>query len=289
VADYAYDALCASKVKKVYLLGRRGAAQAAFTNPELKEVGELEGADVVVRPDEVALDPLSMAEAEKDRATRKKVELLQEYARREPSGKPRRLHIRFLVSPVELKEGEDGGVAGMRLVRNELVAGEDGSTKARATGEFEDLSVGLVFRSVGYRGVALTGVPFHERWGVILNEKGRVTDPETREPLVGQYAAGWIKRGPSGVIGTNKPCSVETVGCMLEDLAAGRTFEPEIPDSDAVERLVRERQPGFICYADWRRLDELETARGQEAGRPRVKFTTVDEMLRALGREGRCS
>jgi ferredoxin--NADP+ reductase len=288
VADYAYEALCASKVKEVYLLGRRGPAQAAFTNPELKEVGELEGADVVVRPDEVALDPLSQAEADKDRATQKKVELLQGYARREPSGKSRRLHIRFLVSPLELVGDEDGGVAAMRLVRNELVAGEDGSLKARATGEVEELPVGLVFRSVGYRGVALSGVPFHDRWGVILNEKGRVVDAETREPLPGQYASGWIKRGPSGVIGTNKPCSVETVNCMLEDLASGRTLEPEDPSGASVERLVGERQPDFLCYADWRRLDEIETARGREANRPRVKFTTVDEMLGALGKVGKC-
>jgi ferredoxin/flavodoxin---NADP+ reductase len=288
VADYAYEALCESKVKEVYLLGRRGPAQAAFTNPELKEVGELEGADVVVRPDEVELDPLSAAEAAGDRATQKKVELLQGYSRREPSGKSRRLHIRFLVSPIELIGGEDGGVTAMRLARNELVAGEGGSTKARATVEVEELPVGLVFRSVGYRGVALPEVPFHDRWGVILNEKGRVVDPETREPLVGQYASGWIKRGPSGVIGTNKPCSVETVNCMLADLAEGRTLEPADPSGAGIERLVGERQPDFICYADWRRLDEIETSRGQAANRPRVKFTTVEEMLGALGKVGKC-
>jgi ferredoxin/flavodoxin---NADP+ reductase len=288
IADYAYDALCASKVKEVYLLGRRGPAQAAFTNPELKEVGELEGADVVVKPDEVELDPLSQAEVADDRATQRKVELLQGYAQRGLTGKSRRLHIRFLVSPVELIGDEEGGVAAMRLVRNELVAGEDGSLKARATGEFEELPVGLVFRSVGYRGVALPSVPFHDRWGVIHNEKGRVVDAETREPAVGQYTSGWIKRGPSGVIGTNKPCSVETVNCMLEDLAEGRTFVPESPGAGAVEQLVQERQPDFICYADWRRLDEIETSRGKEASRPRVKFTTVEEMLGALGKSGKC-
>jgi len=288
IADYAYDALCNSKVKEVYLLGRRGAAQAAFTNPEVKEVGELEGADVVVLPEEVELDPLSRAAIADDRAAQKKVELLQGYAHRELTGKPRRLHIRFLVSPVELVGGEDGGVIGMRLARNELVDGGDGSIKARATGDVEDLGVGLVFRSVGYRGVALEGVPFHDRWGVIHNAKGRVVDGETNASIVAQYTAGWIKRGPSGVIGTNKPCSVETVNCMLEDLAEGKTLEPDDPSLESVERVIRERQPDFVCYADWKQLDEIETALGKDAGRPRVKFTAVDEMLRALGRVGRC-
>jgi ferredoxin--NADP+ reductase len=144
--------------------------------------------------------------------------------------------------------------------------------------------VGLVFRSVGYRGVALPGVPFNDRWGVIWNEKGRVIDPESKQPLAGQYCAGWIKRGPSGVIGTNKPDSVETVTCMLEDLAQGKVFQPSQPDPKCVEDLVRARQPRFFTYADWLKQDELEVARGKALGRPRVKFTSVDEMLAALGK-----
>jgi ferredoxin/flavodoxin---NADP+ reductase len=286
IADYALDALRQSRITEVYLLGRRGPAQAAFTNPEIRELGELPQADLVVLPEEVELDPLSRQalESSQDRATSKKVEILQEFARRPPSGKPRRLTVRFLVSPVELLGGPSGQVTGLRLVRNKLVASEAGSLQAKPTGEFEELPVGLVFRSVGYKGVPLPGVPFHESWGVILNERGRVLDPETKKPRPGEYAAGWIKRGPTGVIGTNKPDAAETVAGMMEDVAQGRLLEPVAPDREAIARLVSERQPDHVSYEDWRRLDQLEVARGRAAGRPRVKFTRVKDMLAALGR-----
>ncbi len=287
VADYALAALRESRVREVYLLGRRGPAQAAFTNPEIKELGELPGADITARPDEVELDPLSRAELDRtpDRATAKKVEILRDYAARPATGKPRRLVLRFLVSPVELIGDPAGHVTAMRLCRNVLAATPAGTLQARPTDQVETLPVGLVFRSVGYRGVALPGVPFHESWGVILNEKGRVVDPATRAPIVGEYTAGWIKRGPTGVIGTNKPDAVETVAGMLEDAAEGRRLRPARPDAAAAEAFLRGRQPRLVTYADWKRLDAIETARGREQGRPRVKLTRVDEMLAALGRE----
>jgi len=144
--------------------------------------------------------------------------------------------------------------------------------------------VGLVFRSVGYRGVPLPGVPFNDDWGVILNDKGRVLDPGTKEPLVGEYTAGWIKRGPTGVIGTNKPDAAETVECMFEDLARGAVLEPAHPEAAAAETLVRQRQPSFVSYNAWLKLDALEVAHGRAQGRPRVKLTSVEEMLAALGR-----
>jgi ferredoxin--NADP+ reductase len=286
IADYALEALRQSRVKEVYLLGRRGPAQAAFTNPEVREVGELADADVVTLPDEVELDELSRAAIEKsqDRAALKKVEILREYATRKPAGKSKRLVIRFLVSPVELIGDAAGRVAAMRLVRNRLEATPAGSLQATATGEFETLPVGLVFRSVGYRGVPLAGVPFHQSWGVILNENGRVLDPETKNPVTGEYAAGWIKRGPTGVIGTNKPDAAQTVQCMMEDLAAGRTLDPEEPDAAAALRTIRSRQSRCFSWADWLKLNELEVANGRAVGRPRVKFTRVEDMLAALGR-----
>jgi ferredoxin/flavodoxin---NADP+ reductase len=285
IADHALEALRQSRVKEVYLLGRRGAAQAAFTNPEVKELGELEGADVVVVPEEVELDPLSRESLEKtgDRAGFKKVEILQEYARRPSSGKPRRLVLRFLVSPVALTANGSGAVGGLKLVRNRLIASATGTIQAQATDRFEELAVGLVFRSVGYRGVPLPGVPFDEKWGVVLNEKGRVLDPESKQPLPGEYTAGWIKRGPTGVIGTNKPDALETVTAMLEDAAAGRTLAPAEPDRAAAERLLRQRQPRVVGYPDWLRLNALEVELGRQRGRPRVKLTRVDEMLAALG------
>jgi ferredoxin--NADP+ reductase len=286
IADYALDALRKSRVKEVYLLGRRGPAQAAFTNPEIRELGELPDADIAADPAEVELDPLSRAAVERsqDRATAKKVEILREYARRPASGKSRRLVLRFLVSPVELIGDDAGRVAAMRLVRNELYATSTGALQPRATDRFEEIPVGLVFRSVGYRGVPLSGVPFNESWGVILNDKGRVLDPGTRQPLVGEYTAGWIKRGPTGVIGTNKPDAAETVECMFEDLAGGAVLEPAHPDAAAAETLVRQRQPIFVSYDDWLKLDAIEVAHGRAQGRPRVKLTSVEEMLAALGR-----
>ena len=286
IADHALEALRKSRVKEVYLLGRRGPAQAAFTNPEIKEIGALADAEVVVRPDEVELDPLSRAAVERsqDRATLKKVEILQGYALRKPAGKSRRLVVRFLVSPVELIGDDRGCVTTMRLVRNELFATATGALQPRATDRFEELPVGLVFRSVGYRGVPLPGVPFNDSWGVILNEKGRVLDSDTKQPVVGEYTAGWIKRGPSGVIGTNKPDAAETVQCMLEDLAQGAVLQPAHPAAAAVEALVRQRQPNYVSYADWLRLNEVEVSRGRAQGRPRVKFTRVEEMLATLGR-----
>ncbi len=286
IADYALDALRKSRVREVYLLGRRGPAQAAFTNPEIRELGELPDADITAEPAEVELDPLSRAAVERsqDRPTLKKVEILREYARRPVSGKSKRLVLRFLVSPVELIGDDTGRVAAMRLVRNELYATSTGALQPRATDRFEEIPVGLVFRSVGYRGVPLSGVPFNESWGVILNDKGRVLDPGTKQPLVGEYTAGWIKRGPTGVIGTNKPDAAETVACMFEDLARGAVLEPAHPEAAAADAFVRQRQPSFVSYADWLKLDAIEVAQGRAQGRPRVKLTSVEEMFAALGR-----
>jgi ferredoxin--NADP+ reductase len=286
IADYALEALKNSNVKEVFMIGRRGTAQAAFTTPEVKELGEMAGAEVYLPSGEAELDPLSRKKLEEsnDKSVKRKVALLEEYALRKSSGKPRRLTLRFLVSPVELIGDHQGRVAKIRLVKNELIEREDGALRPRPTGDYEELDVGLVFRSVGYRGVPLPGVPFHDEWGVILNEKGRVLDPETKEPIVGEYTAGWIKRGPSGIIGTNKPCALETVICMMEDLERGLVLDPSHPDVSAAEEMVRQRKPSFVSYAEWLKLDEIEIERGRQAGRPRLKFTKVEDMVAALGK-----
>ena len=283
-ADYAVEALANSQIKEVYLLGRRGPAQAAFTNPEIKEVGELLEADILTRADETQLDELSAASIAGDRVALKKVEILQSYAVDRPLTKRKKLNLRFLVSPVELIADEQGCVKKMRLVRNTLVASDTGSLSAKATDQFEEIEVGLVFRSVGYRGVPLPDVPFNDRWGVILNQAGRVLEAETKQPVTGLYTSGWIKRGPSGVVGTNKPDSVETVTCMLEDLHADKLLQPAQADAASIEQLVRERKPDYFSYADWKRLDQLEQERGKALGRPRLKFTSVAEMKQALGK-----
>ncbi|MFQ3645954.1 MAG: FAD-dependent oxidoreductase [Anaerolineae bacterium] len=280
IADYALEALRRSRVREIYLLGRRGAAQAAFTNPEIKELGELAEADLIVDPAEVELDELSRAwlaspHAEPKHA--KNVELLKGFAARPPQNKPKRVIVRFLVSPLRI-DGQ-GCVEQLTLTRNTLIAAPDGDVKARATDQTETLRVGLVFRSVGYTGVALPDVPFDAKRGIIPNDHGRVLDGDA--PLIGQYAVGWIKRGATGIIGTNKPDSVETAKLLVEDAAAGRLWEPTQPPT-AVESLLTGRGVRFTTFADWLKLDALEVQAGAAQNRPRVKFTQVEDMLAAL-------
>ena len=284
IADYALEALSESRVKEVHILGRRGPAQAAFTNAEVKELGEMEGADFLLRPEEAELDELSRhaVEAAADPALTRKIHILQEAAARSPTGKARSLTLRFLVSPVEIQGGDAGEVVAMKLVKNELFASDDGSLRPRPTDELEDLPVDMVFRSVGYRGVALPEVPFYEKWGTVPNDCGRVLAERGGEQLPGLYVSGWIKRGPSGVIGTNKPDAAETVERMVADAAAGRLLTPANPDPAASDDLVRQRQPDAVSFDDWLRLDGLEIERGKSAGRPRVKFCSVEDMLAAL-------
>jgi len=283
-ADYAVEALSQSKIKDVFLLGRRGPAQAAFSNPEIKELGELAEADLITRADETQLDELSAVSIADDRVSKAKVEILQSHAVERSLTKPRKLTLRFLVSPVELFDAANGHVNKMKLVRNTLVASETGSLSAKATDRFEEIAAGLVFRSVGYRGVPLPDVPFHDRWGVILNERGRIIDPDTKQPIIGLYTSGWIKRGPSGVVGTNKPDSVESVTCMLEDFSTGSILQASNADAASAEKFIADRKPDYFSYADWKCLDALEQEKGKACGRPRVKFTSVEEMKKAVGK-----
>lgn len=285
IADYALEALRQSKIKTVHLIGRRGPAQAAFTNPEVKEVGEMEEADAITLPEEMELDELSRAELEVggEGGLQKKLDILKSYSTLKANAKPRKLFIRFLHSPVELI-GAGDRVTKMRLVRNTLVKTDSGSLAAKPTDKFEELAVGLVFRAVGYRGVPLADIPFNDRWGVILNEKGRVIDPNSKQPVTGLYASGWIKRGPSGVIGTNKPDSVETVSMMLEDFSRGAILNPAHANPASAEKFICDKQPQYVTYPDWLRLDKMEIERGALQGRPRVKFISAEEMLAALGK-----
>jgi ferredoxin--NADP+ reductase len=287
IADHALEALSKSRVREVFILGRRGPAQAAFTNAEIKELGELAGADIAVIPDEVALDPLSQMEvdASEDPALSRKVAILQEYAAATRRGKPGTLTVRFLVSPIELVGDGSGGVAGVRLVKNELHQTADGSLRPKPTDRYEDLPVDLVFRSVGYRGVPLAGLPFDETRGIIPNDMGRIVSPDTGESERGLYVAGWMKRGPTGVIGTNKPDAAETVSAMLEDAAAGKLLDPNSSDPSEIDRLVAERQPAFVSYEDWKHINEVEMERGKTNDRPRVKFTSVADIMAELGRK----
>ncbi len=286
IADHALEALRLSKVREIFVLGRRGPAQAAFTHAEIRELGRLSGVDVSIPAGEAELDALSREHVARanDPELERKIATLAEFADRGEGVHRRKVTLRFLVSPVEFTGSREGRVQGLRMVRNELYRAEDGTLRAAPTADYELLPVGAVFRSVGYRGVPLPGLPFDARHAVIPNHRGRVVDPATGKPVVGSYVSGWIKRGPVGVIGTNKPDAVETATCMLEDIRHGALSEPGRSDPTGLERLVKQRQPGFLSYAEWRQLDHMEREAGRKQGRPRVKFDMAREMLARLGR-----
>jgi ferredoxin--NADP+ reductase len=268
ITEQSTAAIVASSITDIVMLGRRGPVQASFTPPELKELGELGGADVVVDPADLVLDAASEASLEAAGArTKRNLDILREFAGRSGNGKAKQLALRFCVSPVQILG--DGKVEAIQIVRNALVTGDDGEIKAIPTEDVDVIPCGLVLRSVGYRGVGLPGVPFDERSGVIPNEEGRVAG----QPRV--YAAGWIKRGPSGVIGTNKKDAAETCDRLLEDASAGRL---ECTGGE-LEDLLRERGVDFVEYAGWRAIDEHERSLGEPLGRPRVKLTSWDELL----------
>jgi ferredoxin/flavodoxin---NADP+ reductase len=277
-ADHAIDAFGMAGVTEVVLVGRRGPAQAAFTNPELRELGELERADVIVDPAQLQ----DVAEPE-DPTKRRNVEILRDYAQRIPQGKSHRLELRFLRSPVEiLGEGEDGPVTGVRLAVNRLVTDDTGRVRAEATGEEEVIECGLVLRSIGYRGMPLAGVPFDDARGLIRNEGGRVV-ADDGAGCPGEYVVGWIKRGPSGVIGTNKKDAADTVARMLEDEQAGAVGapDPELADAEAVATWLTDRVPGLVTWEGWEAIDAHETALGEPSGRPRVKLVRLGELVEA--------
>jgi ferredoxin--NADP+ reductase len=281
-ANHAIAAFAGASVTEVVILGRRGPAQAAFTNPELRELGELARADVLVEPADVELDPASAAWLESDDASptaRRNVAILRELAARPPTERSHRVALRFCRSPVEVLGDGDGPVTGLRVERNRLEPDPRGGVRAVATGEHEVIPCGLVIRSIGYRGRPLPGIPFDERRGLIRNAGGRVCE-EDGTPRRGEYAVGWIKRGPSGMIGTNKKCATDTVAALLEDLAGGRLAEPL---EGADEAWVRARVPGLVTWRGWEAIDEHERALGAPAGRPRIKLVRVPEMLAVVG------
>jgi ferredoxin/flavodoxin---NADP+ reductase len=294
-ANHALDVLARSGVREVVVAGRRGPAQAAFTNPELRELGELSDADIVVDPDELdrAL-AIADPDAAEDATSRRNVDILRSYAARPLSGHSRRIILRFLLSPTALIPDDDGRLGAVELVRNRLIPTPDGGLRAKPTDERETIPSGLVFRAIGYRGIPLPDVPFDERAGTIPNDCGRVLDPASGAPLPGEYVVGWIKRGPSGVIGTNKKDAQETVDAIFADLPSGDSgpadsapvgHVPDTLDPDAVEMLLRDRQPELVTYAGWESIDRHERALGESSGRPRVKLTRLDELLRVAASE----
>jgi len=279
IDDHALAALRATGVSEVVLLGRRGAAQAAFAPKEIKEIGDLEDVDLVVDPADAAASEAELAAADLD--GKKNVEYLMARAAAGPGTRPKRARVKMLASPVEIL-GRNGRVASVRIERNRLVE-KNGQFAAVGTGVFETIECGAVFRSIGYHGVAIPSVPFDAKLGRIPNDKGRVLAAPGGRVLQGVYCAGWIKRGPTGLVGTNKPDAGESVRMAAEDLASGLTPAGGKPSRDDLHTWLQGKGIRVTSFADWKRLDALEQEQGRAAGKVRRKLVGTDEMLRALG------
>jgi ferredoxin/flavodoxin---NADP+ reductase len=280
IAQHALDALADSKIREIHMIGRRGPAQAKFTHGEIRELGELADCDPVVNPDDLKLNPESEAELadKRNRMPIKNMEILSAFAKRPAPTKRKHCYLRFLASPVEL-QGSDR-VERLVLARNHL-EGEPFKQIARESGEKIVLDCGLVFRSIGYRGVPMLGLPFDERRGVFSNRDGRVTEPDGAA-LPGLYCAGWIKRGPSGIIGTNRADSVATVKALLSDVERKSIDTAARPGADIIYPMLKARGVRVLGYPDWLKIDAAEIERGAPLGKPREKFTLIEEMLVAL-------
>jgi ferredoxin--NADP+ reductase len=273
--DPAIAAIVNSGIEEILMLGRRGPAQASFTTPELKELGELADADVLVDPAELELDPVSEL-ALSESAVARNLEVLREYAARARSGKRRALRLRFRVSPVAIHG--DGKVEAIEIVRNVLVPDDRGSVRAVPTDEREVIPCGIVFRSVGYQAIPLPGVPFDEERATMRNHGGRVLD-EDGKPVSGLYCTGWIKRGPTGVIGTNKKDATETVELLLADAREGKLPRSAGESVESVDALLAERGVDVVTYDGWEAIDLVEKGRGEEQGKPRIKLVTWEELV----------
>ena len=283
IADHALEVLATAPVREIVLVGRRGPEQAAFTTPELLELGELADADVVV--DEAELDvAAAVREQDLDATARRNLDILARYAQRRPQGRRKRIVLRFCASPVQLL-GHDR-VRAIRLARNQLVRDAGGAVRARPTAETEDVPAGLVLEAIGYAGTPVAGVPFEAGRGLIPNDgAGRVVGDDGR-PVAGAYVAGWVKRGPSGVIGTNKKCAQQTVDALLGDVETGAlAVRGACPSGEEVEGRLRDRVGALVTYRDWQAIDAHERALGVAAGgRPRVKLTRREDLLAFAGR-----
>lgn len=278
VAAHALEALRHSKVREVYILGRRGPEQASFTPPELKEFGEMDDVDPIVAPEELA--GCTIPETAGNTQQEKNLKILQSYAARQPGAKTKKLHFRFRVSPTEIIADADGQVSGLKLEKNRLEVQPDGTVSARGTGEIEVLEVGMVLPAVGFAAKRIDGIPYDEKAKIIANEDGRVVDPVSRRVVANEYVVGWARTGPQGLIGSHKPASAHVVEHMIAD---GTGLEArELPEREAIDALLRQRGVQIVTFSDWKRLDDVEVARGERRGAPRDKIVDIDAMLEVL-------
>lgn len=278
IADHALRQLREGRVRDVVLLARRGPAQAAFVHTELVDIAALEGVSIHV--DRALIEAEAERMDELEAPARRNMELLLELARREPAKAERSLTLEFLASPVELVGDDEEKVKTVRVERTELVR-SPGRIEARGTGETFEIEAGVVFRSIGYHGVPLPGVPYDEKKGIIPNQGGRVINGNGN-PLPGVYAVGWIRRGPLGVIGTNKADGQAVAELMVEDVARVVPRSAEARAHAAVDALLASRGVRVATYTDWGIIDRLEVSRGKARGKVREKFASVEQMLAAL-------
>ncbi|WP_030953432.1 NADP oxidoreductase, partial [Streptomyces sp. NRRL S-481] len=257
----ALSALAASRVSEIHMVGRRGPSQARFTTKELRELGTLPGTEVTVDPAELTPDPGYGDPSALPAPQRRNVEALRGWAEAPPRDAQRRIRLRFFLRPVELL-AEQGHVGAVRFERTT----PDGQGGVTGTGRYEDIEAQLVLRSVGYRGVPLEGLPFDARTGTVPNLAGRVLREGVVSP--GEYVAGWIKRGPTGVIGTNRPCAKETATSLLEDAPAlDRKAVPEDPVT-----ALRAAGADPVEWTGWQSIERAEAELGASLGRDVVKL-----------------
>ncbi|WP_336084286.1 FAD-dependent oxidoreductase [Nocardia sp. SSK8] len=278
IADHALDALRRSEIREVVILGRRGPLQAAYSSPEFLALTHMKGVDVIVDPAELALDPHSQAlldDPNIEPSLRLKYQLAQEYSQLTPDPAHKRIVFRYLATPTAVHG--DAHATALEFAHNELTE-DNGQLVATATDRTETLDTGLVLRAIGYRGVPIAGLPFDERRGTVPSEHGRVI--EATEPVAGVYVSGWIKRGPRGVIGSNRLDAEETVEALISDFIAGKLTAPS-GDRAALQALLAQRQPELVDRKGWKTIDQAEKSAGKAAGRPRVKFTTRADLLKA--------
>lgn len=284
IAAHALEALRRSHVREVYILGRRGPEQASFTPAELREFGEMEDVDLIVAPEELA--GCAIPEVAGNTQQEKNLKILQSYAARQHGAKARlgentkKLHLRFLVSPKKVIANADGNVAGLVLEKNRLEVQRDGTVSAHGTGETEVLNAGMILPAIGFAATRIAGVPYDAKAKVIANEDGRVIDPASRSVIANEYVVGWARSGAQGLIGSHKVASAHVVEHMMAD-GAGLEAR-ELPEREAIDILLRQRGVQIVTFNDWKRLDDVEVARGERRGAPRDKVVDVKAMLEVL-------
>lgn len=278
IAAHALEVLRASKVREVFLLGRRGPGQSAFSPRELDELGNMAGVDPIVFSDE--LEAFAGMATSADAHQKENLKILRDFAAQQPKPDTKKVHIRFLVSPTEVIANGSGKVSGLKLEKNRLFVDADGNVSAHRTGETEMLDVGMVLPAIGFSAERIAGVPFDDKKRVVANRDGRVIDPASGSVIANEYVVGWARSGPQGLIGSHKRASAQVVAHMIAD-GAGLTAR-ELPDREQLVALLRERGLQLVTFADWKQLDDVEVARGARRGAPREKIVDVAAMLGAL-------